>query len=290
MNLVVVGLLAFCALVWGSSFILMKKGLEAFPPDVVAALRLTVAGLCLAPMAVYFAHKRAWKLPWGRLGLASVTGNLIPAFLFPIAISNLNNSAVAGMLNASTPLFTILVGAALFQLQVGKRQLAGILAGLAGAVLLALLHDGGGVNAYAFLIFAATLFYAFNVNWVSAKLSDLHPLEIGSMTLTLCGIPAVLYLLAWRDLQSLVASSLDGYSSLWAVVALGAVGTALAQSLFFVLLRRTNVAVAGSVTYLMPAVATLWGFLDGEPVDGAHVAGLAAILAGVGLVQTEPRA
>ena len=105
----------FCllALIWGSSFILMKEGLTQLSPYQVAALRMLFAGLVLLP----FAFKALKKIPKEKMGLvllSGIIGNFIPAFLFCIAETKID-SALAGILNSLTPLFTILVGVFFFQ-------------------------------------------------------------------------------------------------------------------------------------------------------------------------------
>jgi drug/metabolite transporter (DMT)-like permease len=123
-----------CSLVWGSSFILMKKGLVAFPPEQVVAIRLTVAGLFLAPLAFYYAFKRQ-NYPWQYLALAGWLGNLIPGLLYPLAMRHID-SATTAILNATSPFFTLVFGWLFFKLKFRRRHIIGILLGLVGVFTL----------------------------------------------------------------------------------------------------------------------------------------------------------
>ena len=123
------------ALIWGSSFILMKEGMKAFSSNEVAAQRIGIAFLCLSPFLIKQFSKINWKKNWEGLLLMGVFGNLIPAFLFTTAETQISSS-LTGMLNALTPLFTVLVGVLIFKANVQKFQLIGVAVGLIGAVFL----------------------------------------------------------------------------------------------------------------------------------------------------------
>jgi drug/metabolite transporter (DMT)-like permease len=122
------------SVIWGSSFILMKRGLEAFSSDEVAALRISIAFLFLLPLQLKH-HKIKIRKYFFGLILMGVFGNLLPAFLFTKAETQISSS-LAGMLNALTPLFTIIVGLVWSKIRPGKQQIYGITVGLIAAVFL----------------------------------------------------------------------------------------------------------------------------------------------------------
>ena len=151
-------LLVLLSLIWGSSFVLMKKGMETYTAPQVAALRMLIAGICLFPL-VLRSLKSDFKGKLKYLLLAGALGNGIPAFLFTTAETGIS-SALAGMLNALTPLFTMAVGVSLFATKLKRNSLIGVIIGLAGAVMLvnAQTGNGGQSNAlFALLVVLATV-------------------------------------------------------------------------------------------------------------------------------------
>ena len=118
-------LLVLLSVIWGSSFILIKKSLEHFNPYEVGALRVLIAGIILLPLAILNIRKFPKKhLKW--LILAAVTGNFIPMFLFPIAETEVSSS-IAGIINSMMPIFVIIVGALLWKFHTTKRQVVGVI-------------------------------------------------------------------------------------------------------------------------------------------------------------------
>lgn len=281
----------FNVMVWGSSFILMKRGLVVFSPIEVALLRVVIAGLCLAPFALRAIGRARGKLPFAKLALTSLTGTAIPSFLFPYAQQELPSGTV-GVLNSTTPLFAFILGLVFFGLQFQWDKLAGLLIGLAGAVALILLKPGeaGGASPrldpnflYGILPVIATISYAINANYVRYYLNHLSPLTASSVSLFIAVVPAMLPLLLFTDfLQHLQAPG--GWAALGYVFLLGAIGTALTVALFYRLISLAGPLFATSVSYAIPIVALLWGVIDGEPLGWLHLIGLGLILAGVYLV------
>lgn len=171
-------ILIVLSVVWGSSFILMKKGLEAFSSDEVAALRIGIAFLFLLPFYIRY-NRIDFKKNWKGLVLMGVFGNFIPAFLFTKAETQISSS-LTGMLNALTPLFTVLVAFFWFRSRFNSLQLTGILTGMLGAVMLLYFNEGGDVsknNLYSLLVVAATLCYAISVNGIKHYLSGMNSTE-----------------------------------------------------------------------------------------------------------------
>jgi drug/metabolite transporter (DMT)-like permease len=283
-----------CTLIWGCSFILMKIGLKTFSPDEVASLRLTFGGLCLLPVAIPFLMKNGWRhYPWGRLGLSALMGNVIPAFLFASAQQHLK-SATGGVLNSLTPIFTLLVGALFFGVPITMYKTLGVMMGLAGAVTILLLRAGGQLTEatpeYGLLMVGATILYGFNGNYVRERLFHLRPLELVSLAFLAGSIPSSLYLISTPFLAKITRHP-DGWTSFWAVMALGCLGTALASYLFWKMVEYSSVLFAATVTYCIPIVAVVLGYFgNDEAITIGHWLGMATILFGVWLTNRKKRA
>ena len=275
------GLLLVLSLVWGSSFILIKKGLTAFSPSEVGALRIVAASLFLVPVALP-ALRKLTRRHLGLLAFIGLVGSLGPAFLFAFAQTKLSSS-VTGILNAVTPLNVLLMGAAFFGRSITRNELVGLFIGLAGTVVLILAGASGqldGISYYALLIVAASICYGFNTNVIKNYLSDLTPVVITAVSLLLAGPPAMVYLWAFSDITTQITSGTVNWP-LAAIVGLGVVGTALALIMFNKLVQLRTAVFASSVTYLVPMVAIGWGMLDGESLSYQHLLGMVAILGGV---------
>jgi drug/metabolite transporter (DMT)-like permease len=287
-------LLLVLALIWGSSFILMKRGLfhEGRPvltPFQLASARLAIAWLALSPLLLR--HGPELRKHWLPLLGSGVLGNGIPAFLFATAQSRIS-SALSGMLNSLTPLFALLIGAALFGQRVRSIQLAGVLLGLAGAIGLIALGSSDGLPAWsvhAFLVVVATICYGMSANIVKQKLYMLPAAATAALALTFVG-PIGLALVFASGLPATLAAHPHGWSALGHVALLATLSSALALVLWNVLLKRTSALWASSVTYLMPVVAIGWGLLDGEALGLGQLGMIALVLGGVYLVNRSERA
>lgn len=280
-------LLALLSIIWGSSFLLMKIGLEAFSPLEIAAIRLSVAGSMLLPVVIARIHRLKPRQVL-LLAVIGLTGNGIPAFLFPLAEQVLP-TAVAGVLNAITPLFTILLAAVFFKTRFPLIQVVGIMVGLLGTILLATANAEGvdlGRNIqYSLLVVLATVCYAISLNLTKEYFSKTSPFLITGVALASMAIPSYIYLFLGSDFVGKLSGEPDVMRSLGAVAVLGAVGTALAVALFYKMLQMSSLIFATSVTYTIPIVAVFIGvFLLDEDLDWRHYLGCAVILVGVYLV------
>ncbi len=275
-------LLILLSFIWGSSFILMKKGLIAFKPAEVAGIRILSAAIFLFPVAIRNLKKIKIK-QWRYLFISGFFGSLLPAFLFPLAQTRID-SGITGILNALTPLFTILLGALFFQVKFNLRIITGILIGFLGSVILMLANGSGDImriNLFALFIILATLFYGLNVNIIKYYLGDIKPVHIASISMLLIGPFAFLYLILFSDLRSILVDHKTSLLPLFYIVLLGVMGTAIAMILFNKLIKITNTIFASSVTYLIPIIAVIWGIIDGETLRFEHYAGMTAIIIGV---------
>ncbi|PWK28133.1 EamA-like transporter family protein [Arcicella aurantiaca] len=276
-------LLALLAVIWGSSFILVKKSLVVFDASQVGSLRIGAAFLFFLP----FVLTNLKKIPFQKAHiflLVGCLGNLFPAYLFSLAGAKLD-SGVSGALNSTTPLFTLIVGGLFFGNKITSKQTIGIVLGFIGALLLILAGAKGlNFNVYALYVVAATVFYGLNLNITKKYLTglDLTPFQITSFIFTTIGPVALIVLFSGDFLQKMQSS--DAIAPLFYGVLLGVMGSAIAMVLFNRLIQMTSAVLASSVTYLIPIVAIIWGIIDGETIQIQHFLGMGIILVGVYLV------
>jgi drug/metabolite transporter (DMT)-like permease len=275
-------LLIVLSLIWGTSFILIKQGLKVFDPEEVGAIRVSAAALFLLPAALYRLNHLRLK-HFAKLFLSGMMGIFIPAFLFAVAQTRLDSS-VAGILNTLTPIFTMIIGALLFQQRFRMVSIIGIVLGFAGTFMLMLSRVAGrveGVNLYALLIVVACVLYGSNLNFIKFKIADLSPMTITSVALLLLGPLSLAYLFGFTGFVGKFATHPRAWEAFGYTVLLGIMSTATATFLFNRLVKISTPLFASSVTYVMPIVAVMWGVLDGERLYVGHYLGMAAIIGGV---------
>jgi drug/metabolite transporter (DMT)-like permease len=276
-------LLIVLSIIWGSSFILIKKGLAAFDPAEIAALRIFSASLFLLPIAVRNFRQIKTRKQWIFLFASGFLGSLIPAFLFPLAQTRIDSS-VTGVLNALTPFFTILIGAILVGARFNNRIKLGIFIGFLGSILLVTAgsgYDFTKINYYALLIVLATVLYGFNVNILKYFLGDIRPVHITSFSMMLIGPFSLVYLLFYADVMQTLRSDMHNLIPLGYIIFLGVIGTAISLIIFNKLVKITNIVFSSSVTYLIPVVAVIWGLIDNEVLLFQHYIGMVFIILGV---------
>ncbi|RWW93801.1 DMT family transporter [Flavobacterium cerinum] len=273
-------LLALLSLIWGSSFILMKRGLEGLSPFQMGALRIIFCAVFL--LIIGFKSLKSIPLgQWKFIALTSLFGTFMPVFLFSYAQTQINSS-ISAILNSLTPLNTLLIGATVFGLQFQRRQLFGVLIGLIGCTLL--IYNGAINNPnqnyyYALFVVAASVCYASNVNLIKKYLSDLSPLSISTGNFVVMLLPAlvILFFSGFAD----VAALPETHKAMMYVAILAVLGTGIANIVFFKLIQMSSPIFASSVTYLIPVVAFGWGVLDNESLTATQAVGAAIILVGV---------
>lgn len=276
-------ILALLSLIWGSSFILMKRGLESFSSNQVGSIRVFVTFIVLLPVALYHFRKISRKNILSLIIIGAV-GNALPAVLFPVAQTRLD-SAVAGMLNSLTPLFTLIVGILIYRRRATWHQVLGIALGLAGAS--GLLYKGNFTfDVAGLLIVLATFFYGISANQVT-RIKGMNGLVITSLAFFLVGPVAGINLL-FTDFSN-VAESSDWIRNLGYIIILAVMGSALALVLFNILIIRTSPLFATTVTYIAPLVSTMWGATDGEVISSSMIISVFCILGGVYLTNRGKR-
>ncbi|MFZ6024248.1 MAG: DMT family transporter [Bacteroidota bacterium] len=277
------GIFIALSIIWGSSFILMKEGMYALSAYQVASIRILSAGLVLTPFALK-ALKQVPRNKWLLVILSGLLGNFFPAYLFCIAETEIDSS-LAGILNALTPMFTILVGISFFQLKANSTKILGVIIGFAGLCLLMLSGKEVSFNnlSYAGLVLLATLFYGINVNMVGRYMKEVGSLNIASLAFVFLIIPSsiILYSTGYLNMALLNNTVLKATG---ASFILGVLGTAFASIIFYMLVKRAGTLFASMVTYGIPFVAVFWGLLYGEQITLLQVGCLGVILCGVYLV------
>ena len=273
------------ALTWGSSFILMKRGLDSFSSYQVAALRIFIAFLFLLPLAFRHIKKNHFKYLPAFIAMG-VFGNLIPAFLFTQA-ETLISSALTGMLNSVTPVFALIIGLIMLKEKVKLLQIVGLATGIIGAIGLLSLgknsESSGNIYLGGAMVLLATFFYGLSVNIIKAKLGNVSAVTATIFALCIVGPFAGIYLFTTDFIEVMQTKPL-AFDSLKYVCILAIFGTSLSLIVFNILIKEAGTLFASSVTYFIPIVAMLWGALDGEAITVAHSIFIVVILAGVWLV------
>ena len=278
-------ILFLLVITWGSSFILMKKGLTVFSAVQLGALRIAIAYVFLVPFMIIKAKRIHWK-KWPLFLISGLIGTCIPAFLFAYAQTGIDSS-LSGILNSLTPLFTLLVGMLFFKYKGKWFNILGVFIGLVGAVGLLAFSGKADLSfnfSYAIYIIIATALYATNINLVKAYFQDTDPVSITTFGIGFIGIPVILYLLKFSDFIPTMQHHPDAWSAFGIVAILAIVGTGLALMLYNYLIKISNVVFAASVTYLMPIVAIFWGVIDGESFKMINILWILLVLLGVFLV------
>ena len=274
-------LLIGLSIIWGSSFILIKKGLEVYSPMQVGALRVSISAICFVPVLYVRRSRFQWD-KWKYYVIVALTGSGIPAFLYPLAQTHID-SAVAGILNALTPLFTLLLGVLIFRKAFKKNYLFGIGVGFLGVLILSLkdLHlNGVGGLIFYLLIIIATLCYATSVNTVDTFLKKVDSVTLSASTFVLLG-PFGLSYLATTDLVELFTKVDGGQEAFFYIFILAFFGTFLSTMVFFYVVHKTSALYGSLVAYLIPIVALFWGIYFGESIGLIELGGMACILIGI---------
>ena len=283
-------LLIVIALIWGSSFILIKRGLVGLTPGELGALRIATAAIFILPV-IFSRIRFVKKKQILYLFSVGLLGNLIPALLFAVAQTRLE-SAITGVLNGLVPLFTILVSIVFLKQKQNTKVFFGVFLGLIGTFILI---SGGqyfifsNINPYAFLVIAATICYAFNLILIKRHLNDLHPITIACISLMLVGFFSIIYLLGFTNLFVRVLSDAETLKSVVYISILGLFGTAIGTIIFNKVLQLTSPLFTSTVTYLLPVVAVTWGIIDGERLYFYHYLGIIFIGTGVYFANTYRR-
>ena len=268
------------AFIWGSSFILIKKGLVGLTPMQLGSLRILFAAIFL----LVIGFKSLVKIPhvkWKYIVLTATLGTFVPAFLFALAQTQID-STVSSILNSLTPLNTLIFGVFGFGLTFRRPQVFGVVIGLVGTFLLIIngaIHHPEQNYYYAILVIIASVCYAINVNLIKKYLSDLSPLSITTGNFLVLLLPALVVLFFSGFFDVIQVESVQ--HSMIFILILGMVGTGIANIIFFKTIQISSPVFATSVTYLIPVVAFGWGLFDNEMLTPVQFFGAFIILFGV---------
>jgi drug/metabolite transporter (DMT)-like permease len=275
--------LLFLSFVWGSSFILMKKGLQSYNNVQVAAFRVLFAYLLLLPFSIK-SLKKVNKQNIKSLLIVGFIGTAIPAWLFTTAQVHIS-SALAGMLNSLTPFFTLLIGLTIYRTKTKWLNIIGVFVGFVGALGLMgiqITNIFREFDKYALPIVIATLCYGINVNEVKTKLHHMTSFEITSLAFFFIGPVSIVFLL-FSDFSGVAET--DGYIlNLVYIFLLSLFSSVICLLIFNMLIKYTTSVFAASVTYIIPIFAIMWGVLDKEVISIQQMFSISIILFGVYLV------
>lgn len=280
--------LIILSLIWGSSFILIKKGLIGVSPLQLGSIRIILSGLFLF-LVGFKSLKKIPKKAYKWILLSGFLGTFFPAFLFAYAETEID-SAVASILNSIVPINTIILGVLAFKIYSNRNQILGVIIGFIGTILLII--TGAQINPdqnywYAFLVIIATINYALSVNIIKRHLQHVPAISIAVGNFVVIMIPSILILIFSGFFTSEVIQSPDLPMSLFYILLLSIFGTAIAKVIFNKLVQISTPVFASSVTYLMPIVALIWGVLDGESFGFWQIFATLIILLGVYLANSK---
>lgn len=278
--------LLILSIIWGSSFILIKKALISFDAIQVAALRVTLSAVAFIPLLIFQFRNVDWKkFKW--FLIVGLTGSGVPAFLYATAQTEISSS-MAGLLNSLTPIFTMLFGVVIFKLVFQWSKLWGVLIGFIGASMLLVFENFNSsidINVYyGLFIVLGTLCYATSVNLVKEVFQNTSSVIISAVSFFLIGPPAAIILFS-TDITQVFQTDPNAWEAFFYVLILSLFGTVMSTIIFFRLVQKTNAVFGSSVSYLIPIVALGWGFIDGEILEWYHLTGMGMILLGVYLIR-----
>ncbi len=277
------------AMIWGSSFILMKRGLQSFTYTQVGTMRVSIAALFMTAVGFrHFKHFRRKDL--AALAIVGFLGNAIPYVLFPLAVNHLD-SGVVGIINSLVPLFTVLIGGWFFGQKATGTQWQGVAVGLIGAAVLILPVKSMLIGAfqiegelgYGLFGVLATLMYGTSVNTLKMKLPHLKAVTVTTLSLATAA-PFTIGVSLASGVTEVFKTDPNAWTNLGYVAVLGVIGSGVAVILFNRLIQMTTALFSSSVTYAIPVVAILWGIWDGEQILWNHLLGLGIIVTGIYLV------
>jgi drug/metabolite transporter (DMT)-like permease len=281
--------LGVISLVWGSSFILMKKALLGFTPIQIGALRILISGFLLLGVA-FDKIPKIEKRHWLPIAQVAFIASFFPAFFFAFVIDEIDSS-VSAVFSSLTPLITMILGALFFGFSYQKKQIIGIFVGLLGTLLLILsgVENNPDQNYfYTLLILLSSIGYALSLNIIKSKLQDANAMAITAGGFLLL-LPFAFLVLLFSGFHESNFSREIVQHSLGYVFLLSLLGTAFAKVLFNKLVQISTPVFSSSVTYLITVVAVSWGFLDGERLSFYQMAAISVVLTGVYLVNKKKR-
>jgi len=276
------------SLVWGSSYILIKKALIGLSPLQVGSLR-TIISTVLLLLIGFSSLKSIPKDKWKWILITGLV-SFIPPFLFAYAQTEID-SALAAILNSLTPLATLIIGVGFYRFKIDKKQISGVIIGLIGSVLL--MYQGSVINPdqnllYVFFIIFASILYAVQVNLLKVHLQDVSAVAITVGNFIFI-FPLAVVIFFISDYKQIDINNEDVKVALFCLLILSIVGTVFAKILFNKFVQIASPVFASSVTYTLPIVALFWGLLDGEVFTLNQLLATVIILTGVYLANKKSK-
>ena len=279
-------LIGVLALLWGSGFFWIKLSLDGFTPVQLTFARLALGALVLVPIILIRRLPRPrGRTMWGHLAVSALVANAIPYTLFAVAEQTVSSS-LAGVINATTPLWTVLIAvAARADTRLTPRRGLGVLLGFLGVLVVFEPWNAttGGAVGGVLACLGAAMSYGFAYVYQSKFLTNrgFSPLTLTAAQLVVASVILALALPASGGMRAQPSSL-----ALIAVIVLGAIGTGVALVINFTLIATEGPTAASVVTYLVPAVALALGILIlSEPARLTLPLGALIILIGVALVR-----
>ncbi|XJZ28341.1 DMT family transporter [Bacillota bacterium Lsc_1132] len=278
------------SLIWGTSFLFMKLLLTELAPAEIVFGRSLFGMLTL--LLVLLFQKKSFpfkKLPWGKLFLVALTNNALP-WLFITTSETKISSSMASIINATTPIWTLVIGFLFFSSHLRKNQWIGIIIGFAGIFVLSDIKSGDLFSGNALgviLMTGATISYGIGAQMSKKYLSNLSVQEISFYTLLLSTM------ISFGTLLFLVppsAKTIFHLEFILPFIGLGAFGSGLAYLLYYFLVKEGSAEFASLVTYIVPVSAIIWGaVLLNEPIHLSMLLGLMIIFIGVYISSRKPK-
>ena len=277
------GALIVLSLIWGTSFLFMKILLDTLDPAVIVFGRCFFGFLILG--IIYLIVKRGQrngkKLPWVKITFVALMNNVIP-WLFICSSETKISSSLASIINATTPIWTLVIGFLIFSSPLRKNQWVGIIVGFIGIFILSEIKPGdfnAGHLSGVLLMSCATFCYGVGSHLSKKFLSDLSVLETSFLTMAFSAAISLVWVLITGPGQ---LAELFDVSVILPFVGLGVLGSGIAYLLYYFLVQKGSPEFASLVTYLAPVSAIFWGaLLLNEKIHASMMIGLAVIFAGV---------
>lgn len=286
-----IGLLILLAIISGSSYFLMKRGLftlsgnPIFTFQQVASLRIAIAGLLLLPFGLKYLKRIKTKQDFIYLTLVGLTGNFIPSFLFTFAETKITSN-LAGMLNSITPIFTLLIGMFFFNVKITFYQLIGLLIATSGIILLVLGKNDLKITEDSiswlpiFSILLATCLYGISLNLTKYKLQQFKSYEITALSFSILFFPALFSVFNLETVHTLKTNP-NAFEGIIFILLLAVFCTAIAVLIYNQIIATSTTIFASSVTYFTPLVAIFIGVYFKESVTTVQILAILIILLGV---------
>ena len=274
--------LILLSVIWGSSYILIKKTLIGVSPLQLGSLRVIFTTMVLFILG-FSSLKKIPKDKWKWIILTGYIGSFFPSFFFAFAQTEID-SGVAAILNSLTPLATLIIGVVFYKFIIDSKQILGVIIGLFGSFLL--IYEGSTINPdqnflFVGFIITASVCYATSVNMLKAHLQDFPAISI-ALGNFLCILHPALIILFYSGFMNInVIESPKVQNALFYIIVLSVFGSAFAKILFNKFVQIASPVFASSVTYTLPVVAVMWGLLDGETINFRQILATIVILIGV---------